>query len=474
MKCLVIEESSTLKSLYLAFLKNLGIEAKLTTEKECIDLLSLEDYELIIVSTSKETGISLIKEIRKQQKYQTIPILFVAHNLTLQKREEAFSAGANYFLQKPFNYEDFVEFLENIKLSYNWFLGAEVLVLDDSIPNRKIASLYLTKAGINVTECSSGYEALELLLANPNKFHLILTDQNMPEMNGDEFCIKVRNVLGLKNIPIVFLSADSNEKDIKKIYEIGANDYILKPLDKSIFLAKLLPHIKNSKYSQIVKQKEKSLSKLQYFQEKVFDIILKGMKTSIKILKFNLKETREIFLPIINKLEKISLDFEKLSNSYLLEDQTVQSLSVSFLLDRVLKSQEEYLKIKNIQVNLQNQVEQVQIKGNWKILHKIVLEVFINAIQYSNYNSTIQITSEVKNNYLQLTIQDQGIGIEEELLKELLVKKVTPTLGTLNETGSGESLYIANKLAEKMGGKILITSKKGEGTKVEIQIPLTT
>jgi two-component system sensor histidine kinase/response regulator len=466
MKCLVIEESSTLKSLYLAFLKNLGIQAKLTTEKECIDLLSLEDYELIIVSTSKEIGISLIKEIRKQQKYQTIPILFVAHNLTLQKREEVFLAGGNYFLQKPFIYEDFVEVLENIKLSYNWFLGAEVLVLDDSIPNRKIASLYLTKAGINVTECSSGYEALEILLANPNKFDLILTDQNMPEMNGDEFCIKVRNVLGLKNIPIIFLSADSNEKDIKKIYEIGANDYIHKPLDKSIFLAKLLPHIQNSKSSKIIKQNKKSLSKLQYFQEEVFDIILRDMKTSVKILKFNFKETHQIFLPIINKLEKISLDFEKLSNSYLLEDQTVQSLSVSFLLDRVLKSQEEYLKIKNIQVSLQNQVQQVQIKGNWKILHKIVLEVFTNAIQYSNYNSIIEVTSIEKNNYLQLSIQDQGVGIEEEILNQLLIKKLQST--------SGGGLYIANKLAEKMGGKILITSKKGEGTKVDIQIPLTT
>jgi signal transduction histidine kinase len=190
------------------------------------------------------------------------------------------------------------------------------------------------------------------------------------------------------------------------------------------------------------------------------------MKTSVKILKFNFKETHQIFLPIINKLEKISLDFEKLSNSYLLEDQTVQSLSVSFLLDRVLKSQEEYLKIKNIQVSLQNQVQQVQIKGNWKILHKIVLEVFTNAIQYSNYNSIIEVTSIEKNNYLQLSIQDQGVGIEEEILNQLLIKKLQST--------SGGGLYIANKLAEKMGGKILITSKKGEGTKVDIQIPLTT
>jgi two-component system chemotaxis response regulator CheY len=80
-----------------------------------------------------------------------------------------------------------------------------------------------------IVEAASGFEALRML---PRwKFDLIITDINMPDINGLELISYVRNNPNYQGIPLFIISTESSEKDLEKGLALGANEYIVKPFD---------------------------------------------------------------------------------------------------------------------------------------------------------------------------------------------------------------------------------------------------
>lgn len=104
------------------------------------------------------------------------------------------------------------------------------LIVDDSSVMRKIVERTLRQAGLEleaVYEASSGNEALELL-QNRN-VHLILSDINMPSMDGLEFLNQLRSRNLAVNTPIVMITTESSPEHVKKAILAGARGYIRKP-----------------------------------------------------------------------------------------------------------------------------------------------------------------------------------------------------------------------------------------------------
>jgi len=109
-----------------------------------------------------------------------------------------------------------------------------VLVVDDSSATRSlITSMLEDIGGINVFESSSGFEALKILPRQP--FDLIVADINMPDINGFELVSFVKNNEKYKNIPVIFVSTERNEEEIKNGMSLGAFAYITKPFNTEEF-----------------------------------------------------------------------------------------------------------------------------------------------------------------------------------------------------------------------------------------------
>ncbi|MBI1938198.1 MAG: response regulator [Ignavibacteriales bacterium] len=104
-----------------------------------------------------------------------------------------------------------------------------ILVADDSPTIRKFVSVALTVKGYEIITCSDGMEALEKLPAN--KVDLLLTDLNMPNVDGYQLIASVRNNSEFKDLPIIILSSLGNNEDIQRGLECGANSYLIKPFD---------------------------------------------------------------------------------------------------------------------------------------------------------------------------------------------------------------------------------------------------
>jgi two-component system, chemotaxis family, chemotaxis protein CheY len=121
----------------------------------------------------------------------------------------------------------------------------KILLADDSTIMRMVISLHLRRfTGAKITEAVNGREALALLTSE--KFDLLLTDINMPEMNGIELVRHVRT--GLKSeIPIVIITTKGEVKDRELGMSLGANSYITKPVSVKDLIMAVVNHLEEKK-----------------------------------------------------------------------------------------------------------------------------------------------------------------------------------------------------------------------------------
>jgi pilus assembly protein CpaE len=116
--------------------------------------------------------------------------------------------------------------------------GEKILCVDDDDSIRKLSSVYLTKRGYRVEAAANGVDALTLI-ASKGAPDVVITDVNMPLMNGLELVKRLREDRRTARTPIIVLSAAKQEQDILAGYSHGADDYVGKPIDLAVLAVKI-------------------------------------------------------------------------------------------------------------------------------------------------------------------------------------------------------------------------------------------
>lgn len=116
-----------------------------------------------------------------------------------------------------------------------------ILVADDSPIIRKLITFSLTIKGYEIIGVSDGMEALEIL--QRENIDLLITDLNMPNVDGFELIKAVRENDDLKNTPIIVLSNLSETDDIEKALQFGADSYLIKPFDQKSILNEVYKYL---------------------------------------------------------------------------------------------------------------------------------------------------------------------------------------------------------------------------------------
>ena len=121
----------------------------------------------------------------------------------------------------------------------------KVLVVEDDTEIRELISLYLRKQDYQVLEAENGQQALDLFsLENPS---LVVLDVLLPEINGFDVCKRMRNI---SRVPILFLSSKSDAKDIITGLDAGGDNYLTKPFDPSVLVAKVKAALRRESYGK--------------------------------------------------------------------------------------------------------------------------------------------------------------------------------------------------------------------------------
>ena len=116
--------------------------------------------------------------------------------------------------------------------------GEKILCVDDDDSIRKLCTVYLAKRGYRVEAVTNGLEALKLI-ESKGPPDVVITDVNMPLMNGLELVKRLREDRRTARTPIIVLSAAKQEQDILAGYSHGADDYVGKPIDLAVLAAKI-------------------------------------------------------------------------------------------------------------------------------------------------------------------------------------------------------------------------------------------
>ncbi|MDX9714383.1 MAG: response regulator [Dissulfurispiraceae bacterium] len=103
----------------------------------------------------------------------------------------------------------------------------KILIVDDDKTTRKLLTLYLKAKGYEVVAAENGLEAMEKL--GTENVNLVVSDMNMPFMDGVELVKNMRNDPVLAEMPVIMLTTEADEDEKKRAYEAGVNDYLVKP-----------------------------------------------------------------------------------------------------------------------------------------------------------------------------------------------------------------------------------------------------
>jgi len=175
--------------------------------------------------------------------------------------------------------------------------GPVILLVDDNPQNLQVLGKLLQEEKYEIEFAVNGEAALGWL--KDRQFDLILLDLNMPGMNGFEVCKRIRSDKKMYEIPIIFLSAESERESILKGFEVGAQDYVTKPFDTRELLARVKTQLD-------LKLKTEKLEKINEWLGKKIDSWLK-----VSVIRPGSKET--------NDLSARMIEFDK-NQSYILKD----------------------------------------------------------------------------------------------------------------------------------------------------------
>ncbi len=119
-----------------------------------------------------------------------------------------------------------------------------ILVVDDEADCQTVLAMYLESQGYRVQSATSGIEALSIFESDPPD--LVISDVMMPEMDGFEFCRRLRNTRLGQLMPFIFLSGQGEIESKVEGHSIGADDYLVKPFQSEEILAKVKGQLERS------------------------------------------------------------------------------------------------------------------------------------------------------------------------------------------------------------------------------------
>lgn len=158
-----------------------------------------------------------------------------------------------------------------------------IIVADDEQKIRKLVCDFLRKSGYGVLEAEDGDEAYALYNDNKSSVNLLILDIMMPGLNGWEVTRKIRET---SDVPIILLSARSEEFDVLTGYENGADDYVTKPFSPGILVKRVEALLRRSAQGATA-QNEKQLSDL-VFNDKAHEVRLDGKEIDLTLKEYNI------------------------------------------------------------------------------------------------------------------------------------------------------------------------------------------
>ena len=256
-KILLVEDSAMIRKFFRKVLTPLNMDISEAGDgQDAIQQVTDSLFDLIItdIDMPKMNGIELCQQLKKKPSTRSLPVIMVSSLDGDEDIDRGFQAGASVYISKTDVQERLCNTVEDVLSRTNLRKRQLILIVDDSHIIRSIVEDGLSQAGFQVLTAVNGKDAIEMV--RNEKPDLILSDIAMPVMDGLEFCKAVKSDESMKLSPFVVMSTSTEPSQMRRMLEIGAAAYIVKPfnIDQLVILVE---KILSDHFLLLLKEKER-------------------------------------------------------------------------------------------------------------------------------------------------------------------------------------------------------------------------
>ena len=310
----------------------------------------------------------------------------------------------------------------------------------------------------------------------------------MPELNGFDTAVIMKQDEEVKDIPIIFLTALHNTQDLVKGFKCGASDFLTKPFNKEELLMRVMHQISLVAARRLIQKQYEELKATINNRDKMYSVIAHDLRSPMASIRMTLNLLVNVLSPdvigpemfeLIDNANKETEETHDLLDNLLkwTKSQTgalhvaFQDFELNDVLPGVIDIFKMIAESKHITLNLDLGTENLDVHADKDMFNTIIRNFMSNAIKFSHENSSIDISVSHVDDFAKISVRDHGVGISQERI-ETLFSAGTSTAGTRNEEGSGLGLQLCKDFAVKIGGDVTVESVQGEGSTFSVLIPI--
>lgn len=360
-------------------------------------------------------------------------------------------------------------------------LKKKILLVDDSPENLRVL-LEVLKNDYQVIAAKDGNRALEMAAQEPRP-DLILLDVLMPEMDGYEVCVRLKLNEATRDIPVIFVTALTEDSSEEKGFSVGAVDYITKPISPAIVRARVRTHLALKQAQLQLEEQNKSLIEAAQLREDVERIMqhdLKGPLTTITgmpallLSKENITAQQKVTLNLIRDAGYLMLDMINSSlNLYKMETGNYhynpQRFDLLQVLHKVFAECQNLCAAHEIELQMTLEGKTATADGNFPVFaeellcHTMLSNLIKNAVEASPPGSTVDLLLAVEAGKPTIRIRNRG-EVPENIRERFFEKYITAG----KHGGTGLGTYSAYMAAKTQGGSVVLDSSEPGTTLITI------
>lgn len=350
-----------------------------------------------------------------------------------------------------------------------------LLIVDDNEMNRQLMSLQFKRAGYNVVVAKDGYEALELV--ESTAFDLVLLDIMMPGINGLQVLEEIRKHRSLINLPIIMVTADDLEESIITSLQLGANDYLTKPLNLPVAMARIETQLR---LKELATLKDEFLRFASHDLKKPVIVMMDIVSELQKTLLPGDKVADDIpeLLDLINRtgenMQQVIAGFlSSETPSHAAEESTDNVIAINNVVDKSLQANESYARKKGVRLKKELAENLPAIEANEFHLSQVLDNLIGNAMKFSPRDTTTTVKTHADDQYVYTEVCDGGPGLTEDDMKKLFTRYASlSNTPTGNETSSGIGLSMSKQFIEQYQGEIGARNNPDQGATFWFKLPI--
>lgn len=372
-----------------------------------------------------------------------------------------------------------------------------ILIVDDEERNIKLIKGMVMSEQYDIATASGGQEALDYL--KDHQPDLILLDVMMPDIDGFEVCRHLKQDENTQVIPILMVTALMEKEHRVKAMEVGADDFLSKPVDRTELLVRVKSLLRIKSYHDKVLEsnaqitaKNMRLEKLERTKDELTHMVVHDLMNPLTVINmgidllmldnsyFNPEQQKTLQQCFYNcdelkRMIQSLLDIHRMEDGKLAPD--CSEFDVSKMIDHLIVAFRASAQYNRVELVFDSPAAETLVYADEMLMKRVVSNLISNAIRHTPAGGTVRIgvDGSTEDGSMRLRIRDTGEGIESqyhekifERFEQVELKRTGAKVGS-----SGLGLAFCKMAVEAHGGSIWVESEgSGNGSTFHINVPV--